>query len=324
MLVCVQVMPHCAGQLFSREHVGLSSCSQGPAKAGMLRYSAKIRCQTATGARSPTYPNNCGESGSPYSWSRISEFYREHNVQKPMRRLHRSPQILCETRTMKLHQDRAQIWPGGHGAHLGAAPSPARGRQSPRARHIAGAAPGLCAQPGMAPRCAELHRNRPSALYNHHAIYPHLFLAFTDHQSAGCSQRPAGNHTSFSPAPDSVCHIHTNSQSCSRSRLSQDHIQECLQDTWDRERLTGGTLALASCKGWLHSSAAARCSVQPKPALWALHPGKISGGAVFTKKFLQRLATNEREIIHMASTVILMGYLSHHCYSCLLEQRSGA
>lgn len=87
-------------------------------------------------------------------------------------------------------------------------------RQAPRARHIAGAraAPGLCAQPGMALRCAELHRSRPSALYNHHAIYSLLFPAFTDHPSAGCSQRPAGNHTSFSPTPNNVCHKHTNTQ----------------------------------------------------------------------------------------------------------------
>lgn len=42
------------GQLFSRVHVGLGSCSQGPAKPWMLGCPAKLRCQAAAGARSPT------------------------------------------------------------------------------------------------------------------------------------------------------------------------------------------------------------------------------------------------------------------------------
>lgn len=50
-----------------------------------VKSSAKIRCQTATGARPPTSTraNNCGESGSPYSLSVTSEFCtnQEHNVQ---------------------------------------------------------------------------------------------------------------------------------------------------------------------------------------------------------------------------------------------------
>lgn len=80
MPVWVPAMPHRAGQVLSRERVGLSSSSQARVKS-----SAKIRCQTATGARPPTSTraNNCGESGSPYSLSVTSEFCtnQEHNVQ---------------------------------------------------------------------------------------------------------------------------------------------------------------------------------------------------------------------------------------------------
>lgn len=91
-----------------------------------------------------------------------------------------------------------------------------------------------------------------------------------------------------------------------------------------QKRAHGRHTGPGQLQGCLHSGAAARCALRAEPAPWALHPDRISGGAVCKRKFLQRPVTNEKEIIHMASTVILMGYLAHHCGSCLLQQRSGA
>lgn len=171
-------------------------------------------------------------------------------------------------------------------------------------------------------RCAELHRKRPSALPGRggcklHRATPIFFLALhiTRQQTVPRGQQEITHRFPPLPAVLVIC-IQTHKL---QQKQADPRSHSEVPPRHRRQKTTqGGMLALAGCKGWLHSSAAARCSLQPKPALWALHPGKISGGAAFTKKFLQRLVTSEKEIIHMASTAILMGYLSHHCSSCLL------
>lgn len=99
-------MPHCTGQLFSRGHVVLSNCSHGPAKSCVLRRPAKLRCQIATGARSPassrailtTVLTACLLSPS---WQVRNIMYKTH-----LGRLHRSPQMLCWDSSRTKHRQR--------------------------------------------------------------------------------------------------------------------------------------------------------------------------------------------------------------------------
>lgn len=149
------------------------------------------------------------------------------------------------------------------------------------------AAPGLCAHPGWRRwRCAELHSIRPSALPRRAGCKPHqatpiffLLLHITRQQTAPRGQQEITHH--FLPLP-AVFVIYTQTH-----KLQQEQADLRPQSEVPPTPETDSREAHWPWhgKGWLHSSAAASCSLQPKPALWALHPAR-SPGAVFTKKFL--------------------------------------